>query len=59
MARLTIGQVSEKAGLASSAIRYYEHEGLIPKAPKEGGRRVYEAEIFFEQQIADRSRSDY
>jgi MerR family redox-sensitive transcriptional activator SoxR len=45
MARLTIGQVSEKAGLASSAIRYYEHEGLIPKAPKEGGRRVYEAEI--------------
>ena len=45
MASLTIGQVSKKTGLASSAIRYYEHEGLIPKAPKEGGRRVYEPEI--------------
>ncbi len=40
MASLTIGEVSRKTGLANSAIRYYEREGLIPKAPKEGGRRI-------------------
>ena len=45
MASLTIGQVSKETGLASSAIRYYEREGLIPKAPKERGRRVYDPEI--------------
>ena len=43
--RLTIGEVASKTGLATSAIRYYEREGLIPAAPKEGGRRVYEAEV--------------
>jgi DNA-binding transcriptional MerR regulator len=45
MAKLTIGEVSEETGLASSAIRYYEREGLIPRAPKEGGRRVYDPGI--------------
>lgn len=45
MAKLTIGQVARKTGLAASAIRYYEREGLIPAAPKEGGRRVYPSEI--------------
>lgn len=45
MAKLTIGEVSRKTGLASSAIRYYEREGLIPRAPKEGGRRIYDPEI--------------
>lgn len=45
MASLTIGEVSRKTGLANSAIRYYEREGLIPKAPKEGGRRIYGIEI--------------
>jgi MerR family transcriptional regulator, redox-sensitive transcriptional activator SoxR len=44
-ARLTIGEVSTETGLAGSALRYYEREGLIPKAPKEDGRRVYEADI--------------
>lgn len=45
MARLTIGEVSQKTGLATSALRYYEREGLLPVAPQEGGRRVYDPDV--------------
>ncbi len=41
MAQLGIGEVARRTGLASSAIRYYEGEGLIPPAARRGGRRVY------------------
>lgn len=53
MANLTIGQVGKKAGLATSAIRYYEREGLIPKAPKEGGRRIYGPKILDRLAVID------
>jgi MerR family redox-sensitive transcriptional activator SoxR len=53
MASFTIGEVSRRTGLASSAIRYYEREGLIPKAPKEGGRRVYDPEILDRLSVID------
>jgi MerR family transcriptional regulator, redox-sensitive transcriptional activator SoxR len=43
--RLSIGEVAKRAGLAASALRYYEREGLIPVAPQRGGRRVYDASI--------------
>lgn len=46
MAGLRIGEVAERSGLAPSAIRYYESEGLLPKAPRRNGRRVYEEAIF-------------
>ena len=39
---LSIGELSRRAGLASSAIRYYEEMGLLPRAPRAGGRRVYD-----------------
>jgi DNA-binding transcriptional MerR regulator len=42
---LSIGEVAKRAGLAASALRYYEREGLIPVAPQRGGRRVYAASI--------------
>ena len=45
MGRITISEVAKRTGLATSAIRYYEREGLIPPAPKEGGRRVYDADV--------------
>ena len=41
MAELPIGEVARRAGLTPSALRYYEAEGLIPRAPQRGGRRVY------------------
>jgi len=42
---LRIGEVAERAGVAASALRYYEREGLIPRAARRGGARVYEESI--------------
>jgi MerR family transcriptional regulator, redox-sensitive transcriptional activator SoxR len=42
---LTIREVALRTGLRSSALRYYEHEGLLPKTFRRSGRRVYDASI--------------
>ena len=42
---LTIGEVAAKTGLRPSAIRFYETEGLLPRALRQGGKRVYDASI--------------
>lgn len=39
---LTIGQVAERTGLATSAIRFYEDKGLVTATRDPGGRRRYE-----------------
>jgi MerR family redox-sensitive transcriptional activator SoxR len=38
---LTIGEVAARSGLAPSAIRFYETEGLIHAARTPGGQRVF------------------
>ena len=38
---LTIGQLAHHAGLATSAIRYYERTGVLPRAARVGGQRRY------------------
>ncbi|MGH2954899.1 MAG: MerR family transcriptional regulator [Solirubrobacterales bacterium] len=38
---LTIGQVAERAGVATSAIRYYERIGVLPPADRVSGQRRY------------------
>lgn len=38
---LTVGEVAERSGLASSALRYYEREGLIQAGRTEGRQRRY------------------
>lgn len=38
---LTIGQLSTRTGVAHSALRFYESEGLIGAARSEGGQRRY------------------
>ncbi len=40
-ALLSITEVGERTGLQSSALRYYEREGLIQSAGRSGGRRLY------------------
>ena len=42
---LTIGEVADRTGIAASALRYYEREGLIPLADRRGGKRVYGEDI--------------
>ena len=39
---LSIGELSRRSGLSSPTIRYYEERGLMPRAPRAGGRRVYD-----------------
>jgi MerR family redox-sensitive transcriptional activator SoxR len=38
---LTIGQLARRAGLATSAIRFYERTGVLPPAERVAGRRRY------------------
>ena len=44
MSNLPIGEVARRAGLAPSAIRYYEKAGLLPKPGRQAGQRRYGAE---------------
>lgn len=42
MTSLTVGQLAERAGVASSAIRFYESRGLIRSRRTSGNQRRYE-----------------
>jgi MerR family transcriptional regulator, redox-sensitive transcriptional activator SoxR len=44
MESLSIGQLSDRSGVAVSAIRYYERIGLLPIPGRVGGRRRYSTE---------------
>ena len=39
---MTIGELSRRTGLSPSALRYYEHERLIPTPVRRSGRRVFD-----------------
>lgn len=39
---IPIGEVAERTGLAVSAIRFYEEQGLIEPRERKGGRRMFE-----------------
>ena len=43
MEELTIGEVARQAGIRTSALRYYEKIGLLPRARRINGRRRYDA----------------
>jgi MerR family redox-sensitive transcriptional activator SoxR len=45
MPELRIGEVAERSGIAASAVRYYERQGLLPRPARLGGRRVYDASV--------------
>ena len=40
---LTIGEVAERAGLRTSALRYYEEAGLLEPATRVSGQRRYDS----------------
>jgi MerR family redox-sensitive transcriptional activator SoxR len=42
---LTIGEVATRSGIAPSALRFYESEGLVHALRSDGGRRLYEREV--------------
>jgi MerR family redox-sensitive transcriptional activator SoxR len=44
LSAMPIGEVARAAGIAPSAIRYYEKAGLLPKPGRQSGQRRYGAE---------------
>jgi len=40
---MTIGEVARRAGVATSAVRYYERRGLLAADTRASGQRRYEA----------------
>lgn len=42
---LTIGAVAERTGVAASALRYYDREGLITSERSDGGQRRFHREV--------------
>jgi MerR family redox-sensitive transcriptional activator SoxR len=42
---LTIGEIAQRAGVRTSAIRYYESIHLLPEPSRTSGRRVYDETI--------------
>ena len=42
---LTIGQVADRAGIAVSAIRFYEEKGLISSERTDGGQRRFHRDV--------------
>lgn len=42
---LSIGELAARAGVATSALRFYESEGLITADRSEGGQRRYERDV--------------
>ena len=45
MTQLTIGHLAERAGVATSAIRFYESKGLISSVRTTGNQRRYEQSV--------------
>jgi MerR family transcriptional regulator, redox-sensitive transcriptional activator SoxR len=44
----SIGEVARRAGLRTSALRYYERVGVLPRPGRENGRRRYDGEVLRE-----------
>jgi MerR family redox-sensitive transcriptional activator SoxR len=54
---LPIGEVARAAGLAPSAIRYYERAGLLPKPGRQSGQRRYGAQTAARLRIIQLARA--
>jgi MerR family redox-sensitive transcriptional activator SoxR len=52
-AALTIGQLAERVGVNTSAIRYYERIGLLPTPEREYGQRRYDEAAIRRLQVID------
>ena len=50
---LTIGQLAQRVGLNTSAIRYYEANGVIPEPARVGGQRRYGPDAIRRLEVLD------
>jgi MerR family transcriptional regulator, redox-sensitive transcriptional activator SoxR len=44
MEQMTIGELANRMGVRTSAIRFYERKGLLPAPRRVNGRRIYDAD---------------
>src|SRR5215469_11287403 len=56
MGQLTISQVAQQIGIQTSAIRYYEQIGLLPRAQRMSGQRRYDSTVLCRLAIIQRAR---
>ena len=56
MPQLTISQVARQMGLQPSAIRYYEHIGILLPPERRGGQRRYDATVLYRLAVIQRAR---
>ena len=56
MRQLTISQVAQQVGMQSSAVRYYEKIGLLPRAERISGQRRYDSTVLYRLAIIHRAR---
>ena len=54
---MTIGEVAKRTGLRTSAIRYYERAGLLPKPLRTSGQRRYGDGILDRIAILERAKA--
>ena len=54
---LTIGEVARRAGVATSAIRYYERVGLLEPPGRVNGRRRYGPEVLVSLGVIDLAKT--
>ena len=53
---LAISDVARVFGLRTSAIRYYEQIGILPRPMRKNGRRRYEKSVLFRLEVVQRAR---
>lgn len=56
MTNMPISEAARRAGLAPSAIRYYESAGVLPKPKRINGRRVYSRDAVLRLRAVRRAR---
>jgi MerR family redox-sensitive transcriptional activator SoxR len=55
-ATLTIGQLAQRFGLRTSAIRYYEANGVLPQPARESGQRRYGPDAVRRMEVLDAAK---
>jgi MerR family transcriptional regulator, redox-sensitive transcriptional activator SoxR len=56
MKPMTIGAVARRAGVRSSAIRFYEHSGVLPPARRASGQRRYDQAVLKQLAVVTMAR---
>lgn len=52
MEDLAIGEVARRTGVPATTLRYYEEEGVLPRASRRNGRRMYDDQMVKLVQVA-------